>query len=1264
MSRFNADQMAAVQLRRNGVCAAGAGAGKTTVLTERFLTLLAREGVGVDQILTLTFTRKASQEMYERIYRQLSKRKDEHPAWMRGFLEFERGQISTLDSFCTQIVRSGAPRFGIPSSFTVDEGRLLSLVHQAVQGFLLRNGDDPVMHRWVQAFGVQGVIDQVLLPLGMELTVPGNLVSSVRTAAEEDLQGLETQLIGSIDSTAEQAREVRKLLEQGYEDLIAQTPAKAKKPPANLLENMDFLGQMEQWEGAVLFRDCLEPDFSWPEVPKPVTRRKEFPQSLLDGIAAYREIRDRYKALPGIIRVLRNRDDLIHVSGLLEDLRQEIVAQKRAQGILSFSDLTILSIAILQEDHELADFYRRRFRYIMIDEFQDNNDLQRRLLFLLAAEPGFSEDRIPRGDEIRQDVLFFVGDEKQSIYQFRGADVRVFKHLREELAGGQIILGTNYRSHPQLIRYFNTLFSRVFSHHPMMDPAYQAFEAEFRPIQSRPDTEQAPPGLLEFWLQPDYRSFPGPGSDSSDGADRQAEPLSPGETEALAVARRITRLIQEKTPVWDRDLQTLRPVRYEDIGILYKSGSRQMDLERMLRYHGIPYRLKQVRSLFLDALAHDFYAMLQLVVYPADTEAWAGASRSPFLNLSYQGLDELLEWVRAQKHIRPRQLLSQDNQHAAIPEFTQPADRHNWQSFQALYASLLDAADLQEPGTLGDILWIQGGYKGLVCSSPGNQVFLEHFDFFRAYLQAQADRPLAIILKDIRSNLGKFEKIDELPVLLPQARGVSIMSVHASKGLEFPVVILTNTGGGSMSDRAASQAGIVTRDGENRPRLLLNGGFTQGQAERNPHIEALARQKTFQDAAELRRLFYVACTRAEHHLFIFGTHNSQNKAGLTQEEYWSDQKNQNPRQPKTFLALLSWAYFARNEWPWDRLDTETPPEELIPQQYRFSDGLVFHRIDPVTREQWQRYRRDLSGFVSQGDSNALASRIRRWRTNPAVRTTTDIQQALRSSFPGDDPEDLRDTTLPTWTEASPAHSSSPGAGNTMDRQEDQQSWEGAQIVGSLSHWCIEVGIRTAVDSLGSLVNPGMSGDSFLQRTGFTYALPEEQDLIPRSLTRALQQSPDPEALWTEGLTLARNFFDGTFWQGLGRLSGVYLYPELPVLFADPGTGEDQSARRRVSQSQSTAPGTGGVSTVKGFVRGIIDVVVDLPDQRLVVDFKTDHHLVPEHYRVQLALYSQAARNLRLPGYPDRGGSRGLPGESVSLGARLISLRSGEVFPLD
>ncbi|MEE8441188.1 MAG: UvrD-helicase domain-containing protein, partial [Spirochaetia bacterium] len=540
---YDLEQRAAIDARLNVVVRAGAGAGKTSVLVGRYLRLVVEDGIRVDEILTLTFTRKAAAEMHERIYRALAQRAGDDEFVREQLERFDSAVVSTVDSFCGSVARSGCTSFGVAPTFTVDEARLGEFCDDLALRFLLSRGrggtggDGPEASRAAAASSIRSLVrlnrfgplwhdgfarlakDHFLV--GRELDLGGMmalqreylLTELVRTANE---LGDTIESIGALDgneakciATAQQVAAGIDVAELANGSVVRELQEASELPEANaedpLPEEVDrHIGELLSDLEAL---SAVKKNCGSGRKPE-VVEFKSHVDNLHACSARLREL----------LLTLRSWHEMVGATELADEFQSIVSAAKRRSGTLSYHDVTVLAISVLASDLELRRYYKRRFKAIMIDEFQDNNGEQKDLLYLLAERMDREGPGVPGPTDLDPGKLFFVGDEKQSIYRFRGADVSVFKRLSDELGGDRaaITLGSNYRSEPGLIRFFNAFFSRVFS-----DPE-PAYEARFAPLGSRPPTPGLTPSVRLWRL---------------DRRDKNPEFMENDEAEAFHIAR-------------------------------------------------------------------------------------------------------------------------------------------------------------------------------------------------------------------------------------------------------------------------------------------------------------------------------------------------------------------------------------------------------------------------------------------------------------------------------------------------------------------------------------------------------------------------------------------------------------------------------------------------------------------------------------------------------------------------------------------------------
>lgn len=373
-----------------------------------------------------------------------------------------------------------------------------------------------------------------------------------------------------------------------------------------------MLSKMDACESKEELRSLLCSDFAHRRAPG--NGKAEDILTIKGTVAMYRELRSK---LCMALSIMLAQDQLHAVLEFMQEFVSRYQREKRSSGILTFADVSTLAVTMLAEDKALRAFYKKKFRYIMIDEFQDNNAQQKAMLYLLAErvdrEGG---DGIPSPPEdLQKDKLFFVGgDEKQSIYRFRGgSDVRVFKQLSggelASIGGGETItLGRNYRSEPDLIRLFNTMFARI-----MQNEGGESYEADFSTLGFR---DASPPGVQSsctLLIKPYQES----------GGDEEEEEASSVEAEAYTIAKLVRQMLEsDEFLVPSKEGGPRRP-RASDIALLLRTTSNQLSFEKAFRRFNVPYTVQAARSLMLEAPANDLYAMLQLTLYPEDKQAYA-----------------------------------------------------------------------------------------------------------------------------------------------------------------------------------------------------------------------------------------------------------------------------------------------------------------------------------------------------------------------------------------------------------------------------------------------------------------------------------------------------------------------------------------------------------------------------------------------------------------------------------------------------------------
>lgn len=854
MEELDATQRAAATVRGNAVIAAGAGSGKTRVLAARYAHLVVERGFPPSSILALTFTRKAAAEMYSRIHATL--RDTDHPAAREAVANFSFARIDTIDSFCNSVARAACRSYGIAPEFSIDDERAESLADELALSFLLERRASPVIGQLMKRYALAELPSRFFAQTMVRhspITHPLDLAATFARQKDATARGIESALDSAYASFAALSGLGRgtKTLDD-IADLLSSVPD--RPDPSDRASFVAFLS----------FSSRLA------KVRLPGNATKEALKMAKELCQEYRE--KAHAPLLALANFSLNEDIIRDAFSLLAEFQSLFAQKKREAGLLTFTDVSRMALDALTDDPSLRASYKATFKSIMIDEFQDDNDLQRDLLFLLAERADRTEKTVPRADELSEDKLFFVGDEKQSIYRFRGADVSVFRSLARELgSAGAKPLATNYRSERALIVSFNEIFPTVFLDARREGRDVPPYEASFEPIAARPETK------------PEHGDSRGDNRDDERGvqrgaADEQASPieillidaikvaeaspeaLSPDETEAAAVADRIAGLIESGFTIRDGD--STRPIAADDIAILFRTGRSQQLFESQLRERGVPCQSETIKSLFSDAPVNDIYSLLRLAVFPADDTAYAILLRSPFVGIGDEGF-AIAMLARLSDDGQPKPEPFEADAASAMSEI----DRAAFSRGGELWASIRDSVDRVSAHELVTRAWYAEGYRYLIETRRDLAPYRELFDYFFELARRSDERgeTLATFLDGIAELRESEERINNIDIPVDRSGGVRLMTVHKSKGLEFPVVFLVDASNNGRGERNGEPVYLSREWG-----LSVNAGSPDGaeNASVNWCYDEGRNEEISMALAELRRLLYVAMTRAERRLYV------------------------------------------------------------------------------------------------------------------------------------------------------------------------------------------------------------------------------------------------------------------------------------------------------------------------------------------------------------------------------------------------------------
>ena len=908
LDKLDEKQRAASTLRRNGVVTAGAGAGKTTVLASRYIHLVVEKKIPVRSILALTFTRKAAAEMYERIYKALASIAT--PQAAEQLADFQNARITTIDSFCAEIVRQSARDFGYSPEFVIDDEKAADLAKGIAYRFVARNRGKAGVKEALLSFPFDAVASLLFGELGARLVTPlalsepyfSPMMERLKAFAAESSAGTMRQLLdasGRIVGLAADALAPKADCAEAIACSRALIGAGAK-PGDDGFVLRDFAGDFAS------FAKLAMRSYGRNETEQAI---KELAKDAKEKAVTLLEFVDYETMFPAHCELLKR----------LDEYASEVAEAKRLADLMDFKDLGACAVDILKRRKDIRAFWKSGVESIMIDEFQDNNELQKHLLYLLAEKKGLESEGIPPPDALEDGKLFFVGDEKQSIYRFRGADVAVFKRLSRELsasgAGGgvdSLALSANYRSSGSLIDFFNDFFAFVMKEGDEGGPAAgKDFQAAYSTMSAgSPSSQKAGfDSPVRYYLVESGEEWAAETDEEAE--DFAAEPVAGGSGQETlnaddSLAFEVAQFIKNSRGAMDlragSDEATGKPVSrkagYSDFAVLLRTTTNQHRLEKYFRLLDIPFDSETPRGLFRESPANDIYNILRLAEDRDDKAAYAAVLRSPLCRVS----DEAFLG-----------LMTSDEGPFKAAEGTQCSeyDRLVLGRAGAFLESLRSLARYAPVSDIVEYVWNQGGLRLDILSRPESMPFIEHFDFI-FHIAAQIDGlrgTLADFIARLRPYMeGEAEKYEIDNVPRETVSGVKLLTIHKSKGLQFPVVILPwaeNSG----STKRSQPLWHMLREGLT---VDIKPFDKPGAKAGNIFFKLAKNAENEMNEAEIKRLLYVACTRAEDHLVFFGKRPRRGGPGATSfmrflEGYLERQKSgetgEASRLEKTVLPL-------------------------------------------------------------------------------------------------------------------------------------------------------------------------------------------------------------------------------------------------------------------------------------------------------------------------------------------------------------------------
>ena len=848
----NQEQARALDISASIAVRAGAGSGKTRVLTRRFIRLLLEDPhADIDSIVAITFTRKAAAEMKDRIRRELSDRiiKCSDPYEKRRLstlrMRMAGANIDTIHGFCAKLLRENFAYLGIDPNFNVmdeiDRDMALSrIADEVIREFV---GDpqnarvvEVIAQRQPVSFFTRNLKEGILSAFRAMVErgcTPEDLRSSIEVAkgcqAEEHVDGSGIQsyeAYGEARGPHESADDVR-----GEFDGCRPGESFGGAAGNLLSQGPGHMGQCGREDGA-------------------------------EGAEA------------DIVPILEEAG-----LRLIERLYEDYSRYKDRENMLDFNDLELYAFRLLSNPH-IRSCYHRKFSAIMVDEFQDLNPLQKKILDLLTHVDG----RIPPGR------LFIVGDYKQSIYGFRGSDYRVFEEGCKQISehGGRVERLSNcYRSTRTIIDFVNGAFKHLLDpYEPLKYPEQAGEEGYDEPkveliTWDKDDFKQAKPrtrwdmvkGLLssENSVEQLKAALEGEYGDAVSAGKKDYQ----GDVIAAAIHRLVSRGFD-----------------YGDIAILLRSRSSLAQVERALTNHGIPYCVLGGIGFWSRQEVMDILALYRLVFHLNDRLALFTVLRSPIFGFSDDLLLQLAGFIKenGMEHAGADKVME------AFLQAFQHEEALVVQRAASILKEVSGLGGITNAAELFDRLVELTGYDEILLALPYGEKKLRNLEKLLGIVERFEDKGIYtardfLVYVDAVSRSSDRE--EEASLDSEDSNAVKILTIHASKGLEFRAVLIPD-----MDQQLDAQAK------KNKPLFLLDehdhlvaiGIDDEGKFDEslNPAYAEIFNRRLLAELEESRRLFYVAATRARKYLGLIGQRQDLDEEGV-------------PEKLNSFMKQLMWA---------------------------------------------------------------------------------------------------------------------------------------------------------------------------------------------------------------------------------------------------------------------------------------------------------------------------------------------------------------------
>ena len=873
----------------NILVAAAAGSGKTAVLVERIINKIINENIDIDKLLVVTFTNAAASEMRERVLNAIYKKIDENPEderLQRQVTLLNKASICTIDSFCLDVVRNNFFEIDISQNFRIGDTTEIEILKQDViedlfeEKYETQDKDFEKLINTYTSYKDDTPLKELILKI--YTYIQSNPFPEKWLNEKIEMFNLSTRLEQDFAETIwgkQLLKQVEEILQDGIIKLEAEKNNLAKYEELSKyyliinddIEQLEMLkSNLDNWDKAYTIASGIK--FKTWVTDKKITLEakdiakvtrdavKKTLEKVLDKILIFdskeanEDINDMYEILTKLKKIIL-------------EFGEKFTKRKKEKNIVDFSDVEHFALKILLDENahptEIAKKYQEKFEEIAIDEYQDSNLVQE---YILTS--------ISRGNNI-----FMVGDVKQSIYKFRQARPDLFlgkykmyqlKEHKEESDDLKIQLFKNFRSRKEVLDFSNMIFASIMTEE--LGELNYTTEEYLNLGANYEDTSQDLRAEINILNVEDTIET----DEYNEEDEEEKERVENIELEAKFVANRIKQLIENKFQIYDAKKQEKRDIKYKDIVVLLRSTKEPAPIfEKEILNLGMPV-FSDSSSEYLESIEiQTIMSLLRIIDNPLQEIPLVAVMRSSIGGFTD---NELVQIRLSDKY---------DNFYNAILKSKKDVDQKLRNKIEKFLNNLEMWRKEQEYLSLDELIWKiyndtgYYNYVGLMTNGEIRQANLK-------MLFERAKQCESISFKGLFNFINYIEKIktsskdmDSAKVIGENDDVIRIMSIHKSKGLEFPVVFLSGTG-----------KQFNMQDLNNKILLHPEIGIGVKYIDYDRQIEydtlskqALKNQIMLETLSEEMRVLYVALTRAKEKLIITGYSTTEKQKEIEELKY-------------------------------------------------------------------------------------------------------------------------------------------------------------------------------------------------------------------------------------------------------------------------------------------------------------------------------------------------------------------------------------------